>query len=602
MSAVIGALRVNLGISTADFEQGLKRVNVSLTGVGKAAAIGFAAVATAALAATASLGVAVKGAIDNADAMGEMAEKAGVTVEALSSLAYAAKLSGTDTDALSTSLRKLSVNMLAVAQGSTGPVAAAFKALGVNVQEADGALRSSDAVLIDVADKFSRMENGAAKTALAMQLFGKSGAELVPFLNQGRDGLAALTAEADRLGITLSTKTANDAGAFNDTLDRLGGTFDGVINQITSAVLPSLNQFGAKLADPQFAASAQGIGLAIVDGMKLAVDAINTVVGTLGALQSAMDSLGIRNKGAGFQKFNTVEEAKALLTEQLNAGQTGTPVDLYAGIFGSTAAAAADSAAQVAAAFEPVITNTQAAAAGASALKTAMSEGLAVFTATRTPAEAYGLEIERLNGLLSNGAIDQETFNRAVLQAQDAFSAVGQVGAQVTSTLQSGFADVFKGLISGTAAAGQAITGLLSRLGDLFINQAFNILFNGVGSGGGIGGFISSLFGGAGGGLKLGFNGIPGFASGGSILPGGAGGIDSQLVVFRKSPNERVDITKPGQSLVSGEAGGSVTNTFHIDARGAQRGVGEEIRAALEAYDSMMPQRVLGINADPRAR
>ncbi|MES2346112.1 MAG: hypothetical protein V4641_00945, partial [Pseudomonadota bacterium] len=49
----------------------------------------------------------------------------------------------------------------------------------------------------------------------------------IPFLNQGREGIGALTAEADRLGVTISGTTANAAGAFNDTLDRLTATFSG---------------------------------------------------------------------------------------------------------------------------------------------------------------------------------------------------------------------------------------------------------------------------------------------------------------------------------------------------------------------------------------
>jgi hypothetical protein len=185
LAAVIGALRVDLGLNSAEFQNGLKKASVGLGNFAKTAGIGLAAVATAAAAAGAALSIAVKGSIDNADRMGELAQSVGVSVEALTSLGYAAKLSGADTDSLAMGLRKLSQNMLTVAQGSTGPVASAFNALGVSATNANGSLRASDEVLVDIADKFARMEDGATKTALAVQLFGRSGAELIPFPQSG---------------------------------------------------------------------------------------------------------------------------------------------------------------------------------------------------------------------------------------------------------------------------------------------------------------------------------------------------------------------------------------------------------------------------------
>ncbi|HTN60273.1 MAG TPA: phage tail tape measure protein, partial [Devosia sp.] len=432
MSAVIGALRVDLGLNSAEFQAGLKKAANGLGNFAKTAGIGLAAVATAAAAAGAALSIAVKGSIDHADHMGELAQAVGVSVEALTSYGYAAKMSGASTETLATGLRKLSQNMLTVAQGGTGPIAAAFSALGVSVQNANGSLRAADQVLVDVADKFFRMEDGATKTALAVQLFGRSGAELIPFLNQGRDGIAELTAEADRLGITISTKTASAAGDFNDTLDRLRATFDGVINKIMEAALPALNEFGEKLASPEFAANAQAIGVAIVGAMQVAVDAVNTVVGAFNALRGAMEWAGshdmfgreISGSGpaGGYMPNKTPEQAQKEVMDKLAVGNTRTSQgDFYSGIFGSTASELVATNAQVAESFAPVIENTTAAAAAASSLKAVMAEGNAVFEATRTPAEAYGLEVDRLNGLLQQGAIDQDTYNRAVLAAQESF-------------------------------------------------------------------------------------------------------------------------------------------------------------------------------------
>lgn len=569
-AARIGALHVMLGLDSAQFTAGLAKANSGLSKFASGAKIGLAAVAVAAAAAGTALGIAVKGAIDNADSMGEMAQKVGVSVEALTSLGYAAKLSGTDTDTLATGLRKLSQNMLAIAQGSTGPVAAAFAALGVSAQNANGSLRASDEVLIDVADKFARMEDGATKTALAVQLFGKSGAELIPFLNQGREGIGALTDEADRLGITVSGSTANAAGAFNDTLDRLNATFGGIINQIAGGVLPSLNEFSAKLSDPQFAASAQAIGVAVVEGMKLAIDAINTVVGALSVLKQGMDALGIQNKGAGFQKFNTEDEAKAIITEKLQSGQTSTPTDIYQGIFGATAAEVETSASAVAEAFVPVIQNTQAASAAASALNSAMSAGKAVFEATRTPAEAYGLEVERLNGLLAKGAIDQDTYNRAVIAAQDAFDKADTAGSHLASSLSSGLANVFSSIVDGSKSAIEAIGDLIASLGQLLINKAFE-------------GLIGGIFGG-GGGFR-----IPGFANGTNFAPGGL------AMVGERGP-ELVNLPRGAQVIPNNELGGGAS--IQINISGSQ----QDAAAIAREVRRVLPDAITQFNQNPYRR
>ncbi len=85
--------------------------------------------------------------------------------------------------------------MLEAAKGD-GP-AKVFNALGVSVTDANGRLREGNAVFADLADRFSRMEDGSTKTALAIQIFGESGADLIPLLNAGADGLARMADESD---------------------------------------------------------------------------------------------------------------------------------------------------------------------------------------------------------------------------------------------------------------------------------------------------------------------------------------------------------------------------------------------------------------------
>lgn len=191
------------------------------------------------------------------DEMGKMAQKAGMGVESFSALSYAVKLAGGDQETLVKATKALSGNIIEAAraadQGQT-----VFGGLGITVKDSAGKLRATDQILLDVAGKFSGMEDGANKSALAVKLFGKSGLDLVPFLNQGKEGIQALTKEAERLGIVVSGEAFAASEKFNDNIERMSQASEGLKRSIGNAALPMLNEFVQQLTD----AKMSGDGLA----------------------------------------------------------------------------------------------------------------------------------------------------------------------------------------------------------------------------------------------------------------------------------------------------------------------------------------------------
>ena len=172
-------------------------------------------------AATVKLAADFKGAIDTGDQLNKLSQKTGIAVEKLSELAYAGDLADVNLESLATGIKKLSVNMAEAATNTNSKAAEAFKALGVAVKDSNGNLRSSDAVMADLADRFASMKDGAGKTALAVALFGKAGADLIPLLNQGGQGLADMADEAKKLGLVMTGETAKNAEEFNDNVKKL---------------------------------------------------------------------------------------------------------------------------------------------------------------------------------------------------------------------------------------------------------------------------------------------------------------------------------------------------------------------------------------------
>lgn len=247
----------------------------------------------------------VKGAIDSADELNKLSQKIGISVEALSTLQFAAQLSDVGLDTLKTGLKGLSAN-LTEARAGLGEGAALFQALGVSVEDTAGNLKSSDTILLEVADRFASFEDGATKTALAVKLFGKSGMDMIPFLNQGASGIRELMQEAERLGLKLSTETAQAAEAFNDNLTALKASSSGLGITLATELLAPLRVVTDAIREGQ--GEATGFAAILGGALKTTLEAIlvlgvnvayvfksmGTEIGGMAAQLAALARLDIR--------------------------------------------------------------------------------------------------------------------------------------------------------------------------------------------------------------------------------------------------------------------------------------------------------------------
>lgn len=229
--STVGTLSVKINGDSSNLDKTLGKSQGDLKKFARNAGVAVAAAATAFAAMT-------KRTINTMDAMAKMSAQAGVSVESLSRLGFAADLSGLNTEKLSTNLIRLTKGMSDASQG-IGEAKKGFDALGID----GGSIKSADEALLQIADRFQQMPDGAEKTAIAYQLFGRAGAQMIPMLNQGRAGLQAMGDEAERFGIVLTTDGAKAAEAFNDNLTRLGSVFTGVFHQVANFVLPTLNKY-----------------------------------------------------------------------------------------------------------------------------------------------------------------------------------------------------------------------------------------------------------------------------------------------------------------------------------------------------------------------
>lgn len=245
-SSLIGALRVSMGMDSAEFSKGVAAAKASLGKLGASFAKFGAVTAAGMSAAFAGFSVAMKSIASDADMIAKSSQKLGIASDELQKLRYTADLSGVSFEGLSKGVLKLTQSMSDVAKGGTSDAVKAFKALGINVKNADGGLKSQSKVLEEVADKFASYRDGAEKTALALAIFGKAGADLIPFLNQGSEAIRRSNAEAKEFGITMSERLQKSSEQFNDNMSRLGSAMRGFWVLIAEQVVPTLAMLSDK--------------------------------------------------------------------------------------------------------------------------------------------------------------------------------------------------------------------------------------------------------------------------------------------------------------------------------------------------------------------
>ena len=238
--ANIARLGVVLGLNTGEFTQGIERAKKGTESLKSQ----LTTLGTAALAASTALGYMVKQSINNMDALAKQAQMAGVTVESLSKLAYAAKLADVSQEELVGSMARLAKGMNEASQG-TGEALKAFNALQID----PASLKGTDDALTKISEKLAGYADGAEKTALAIAIFGRSGAKLLPLLNSGAAGFEDAAKEAENFGIVVSTKAAREAEQFNDNLTRLNSVSEGWTITLAEKLLPTLNGIVEKILD-----------------------------------------------------------------------------------------------------------------------------------------------------------------------------------------------------------------------------------------------------------------------------------------------------------------------------------------------------------------
>lgn len=541
-NAVIGALKVILSADTAQFEQGLKIASSQLNKFSKSILSVTGAISAAFSASLAVVTYGIKSAINTADEFGKAAQKFGVPVEQLSALAHAASLADVSLEQLGTGLGRLSKSMA----NNSKATQEVFQSIGVATKDANGNLRSTEEVFKDIADVFFSLEDGAGKTALAIQIFGKAGAELIPLLNAGSAGIKEMTDEARALGLVITRETAAGAEQFNDNLTRISGVLRGAFLSVVAELAPKL----AELSDRLVEVAKNG------ELVRAAVSAVEFIMRTTSKVVVILTSF--------IRELQIWSQAVARVWEILSQSKLPNRLELISRTFSEATAKVRENVQATRDAIDSInnfgTTNSRKNIFGDSLITDEVVEN------TKKKIEDVKKEVGKIftDRLPGEGT---GAFTEIFKEITPEMERMRELWDDIGRSIERGVGSVIDDLINKTITWKSILSDVLNIATQVLSSVASNSISNAGGWGQ-----------------------ILGFAHGGSFKVGGIGGTDSQLVQFMASPNETVSVTRPGDDAGPGGFVFSPVNNITV-AAGVSR---EEIKVALDARDKAMARQLPG--------
>ena len=236
-SIMIDNKKANESISETD-SRASKLVHGFKKGIKTAAVMGTALTGMAVAGGTALFGMANKAAASG-DRVDKLSQKVGMSRKGFQEWDYILSQNGMSIESLQGGMKKLN-NTIDDAIGGSKTAVNAFGRIGISVDDLKG--KSPEQVFEMTVKALQGMPDGAEKAALANELLGRSGSELMPLLNGSSKSVDELKAKAKELGIVLSDDSIDASVKFTDTLDSLKRSLGAVVTKVGVAVMPIMQK------------------------------------------------------------------------------------------------------------------------------------------------------------------------------------------------------------------------------------------------------------------------------------------------------------------------------------------------------------------------
>ncbi len=285
--ATIGNLIVNLKANTSKFTKGMNSAKKSLRGLKKSmsglkgTALKVGGVLAVAFGTKAIINK-INESRESIDNLAKSSDKLGIATEKLAGLHHVAQLTGASSKALEKGFIRMAVNVSDFADG-IGEAKGAFESLNLDA----GTLinMSPDQQFIAIAKSLESIENPTKKAAIAYEIFGRSGVDLINTMNAGADAIEAGIAEAEQFGTALTRIDAAKVEAANDSMFRFGQFVKGTVNRLTVALAPILEAVSKQLIE--MGTSGEGMGKKVLAAVEFMAKGIGKLADLVHHFQGA---------------------------------------------------------------------------------------------------------------------------------------------------------------------------------------------------------------------------------------------------------------------------------------------------------------------------
>lgn len=202
-----------------------------IKGVGAATMQVGAAITTAGLSIIAGLSAAVMQFAEMGSQLDDISKRTGIAAGALAEYKFAAEQSGTSLEAVEKSAKKMQQTVVDAIGGSESAMQK-LAAAGVSLSELQGLSQGDQLALIG--KRIADIADPAMRTAAALDIFGKSGSELLPMFSE----LDELSAKANKLGLVPTEQAVADAAKIGDLMDSITATVMAGVFEIGAAMAP----------------------------------------------------------------------------------------------------------------------------------------------------------------------------------------------------------------------------------------------------------------------------------------------------------------------------------------------------------------------------
>lgn len=341
---------------------------------------------------------------DAIDDIGDFAQQVGVSVEELTGLRFAAEQAGSSAEAADAGLQKM-VTTIGQAQAGSKKAVEAFEQFGLNI--ADIAKESPGEAFKQIADKIAELPSVTQQAAAAVSIFGKNGAQLMNVLREGGDGIDSFIERGKEVGAVLTNDAAAKAGEASDAIKELKTAWEGLTNNLLAEVAPAITAVTKLLTEVTIGAGKAIHGLADFALNDSFWGRTNFQSERAEAEQMARD----RQAKAAADAF-ALQEAQAKEAEELAK---------------KVAKESEQRAKEQAKAEEKAAKDAQ------EAREEIAKRGAQLAESLRNPQEIYNDTLRDTLKLLSVGAIDFATFERAAKQASFALDQASEAKQKALS-------------------------------------------------------------------------------------------------------------------------------------------------------------------------